>query len=116
VKAQDLRYGEEPASAAHSIDNESSTALHRERPKREELSFNNIVVQMPLDFSKNRRNLAVIKHTNPCGVATSPSLVEAFRKARACDPGVDLWRNCRSNREVDADTAGNSRPLQRRVH
>jgi phosphoribosylaminoimidazolecarboxamide formyltransferase/IMP cyclohydrolase len=47
-----------------------------------------------------------IKHTNPCGVATSKaSLADAFRKCRACDPVSIFGGIVGTNREVDADTA-----------
>ncbi len=47
-----------------------------------------------------------IKHTNPCGVATSTvSLADAFRKARACDPVSIFGGIVGLNREVDAETA-----------
>ena len=47
-----------------------------------------------------------IKHTNPCGVATSAtSLADAFRKARACDPVSIFGGIVGLSREVDAETA-----------
>ncbi|MGH7819014.1 MAG: bifunctional phosphoribosylaminoimidazolecarboxamide formyltransferase/IMP cyclohydrolase, partial [Candidatus Binatia bacterium] len=47
-----------------------------------------------------------IKHTNPCGAATSSrSLAEAFRKCRASDPVSIFGGIVGFNREVDAETA-----------
>jgi phosphoribosylaminoimidazolecarboxamide formyltransferase/IMP cyclohydrolase len=112
TKVQDLRYGENPHQSA---------AFYRERVLTEpcvtgatqlqgkELSFNNIVdanaaYELVREFDET---VAVaIKHTNPCGVATSPaSLADAFRKARACDPVSIFGGIVGFNREVDAETA-----------
>lgn len=112
VKAQDLRYGENPHQAA---------AFYRHRELREpcianakqlqgkELSFNNIVdANAALELLKEFDEIAAvaIKHTNPCGVATSTvSLADAFRKARACDPVSIFGGIVGLNREVDGETA-----------
>jgi phosphoribosylaminoimidazolecarboxamide formyltransferase/IMP cyclohydrolase len=93
IKAQDLRYGENP---------HQNGAFYRQRSLNEpcianarqlqgkEMSFNNIVdANAALELLKEFHEITAvaIKHTNPCGVATSTtSLAEAFRKARACDP------------------------------
>jgi phosphoribosylaminoimidazolecarboxamide formyltransferase/IMP cyclohydrolase len=113
VKVQDLRYGENPHQTA---------AVYRERALAEpcipgarqpfegkELSFNNIVdanaaLELALEFDETAA--VVIKHTNPCGVATSAtSLAEAFRKARACDPVSIFGGIVAFNRAVDEETA-----------
>jgi len=112
VKAQDLRYGENPHQAA---------AFYRQPELREpcianarqlqgkELSFNNIVdANAALELLKEFDEIAAvaIKHTNPCGVATSTvSLADAFRKARACDPVSIFGGIVGLNREVDGETA-----------
>ncbi len=46
-----------------------------------------------------------IKHTNPCGVATAERLVEAFTKARACDPVSIFGGIVAFNRTLDGATA-----------
>ncbi len=112
VKAQDLRYGENP---------HQSGAFYRQRVITEpcianarqiqgkELSFNNIVdANAALELLKEFHEITAvaIKHTNPCGVATSThSLADAFRKARACDPVSIFGGIVGLNREVDAETA-----------
>jgi phosphoribosylaminoimidazolecarboxamide formyltransferase/IMP cyclohydrolase len=112
TKVQDLRYGENPHQSA---------AFYRERLLTEpsvtgarqlqgkELSFNNIVdanaaYELVREFDDT---VAVaIKHTNPCGVATSrSSLADAFRKARACDPVSIFGGIVGFNRELDEETA-----------
>ncbi|MBI3757342.1 MAG: bifunctional phosphoribosylaminoimidazolecarboxamide formyltransferase/IMP cyclohydrolase, partial [Deltaproteobacteria bacterium] len=112
VKAQDLRYGENPHQSGafyrQRIINEPCIANARQLQGKE-LSFNNIVdANATLELLKEFDEITAvaIKHTNPCGVATSThSLAEAFRKARDCDPVSIFGGIVGLNREVDADTA-----------
>jgi phosphoribosylaminoimidazolecarboxamide formyltransferase / IMP cyclohydrolase len=114
VKAQDLRYGENPHQQgafyreAGDLGPEPSVAKARQLQGKE-LSFNNIVdANAALELVKEfRETVAVaIKHTNPCGVATSKrSLADALRKCRACDPVSIFGGIVGTNREVDAETA-----------
>ena len=112
VKAQDLRYGENPHQAAAFY---RQPQLHEpcianaRQLQGKELSFNNIVdANAALELLKEFDPIVAvaIKHTNPCGVATSTvSLADAFRKARACDPVSIFGGIVGLNREVDAETA-----------
>jgi phosphoribosylaminoimidazolecarboxamide formyltransferase/IMP cyclohydrolase len=114
VKAQDLRYGENPHQEAAfyreagDLGPEPSVAKASQLQGKE-LSFNNIVdANAALELVKEfRETVAVaIKHTNPCGVATSGvSLADAFRKCRACDPVSIFGGIVGTNREVDGETA-----------
>jgi phosphoribosylaminoimidazolecarboxamide formyltransferase/IMP cyclohydrolase len=112
VKAQDLRYGENPHQAAAFYRQpelaEPCIATARQLQGKE-LSFNNIVdADAALELLSEFHEIAAvaIKHTNPCGVATSTvSLADAFRKARACDPVSIFGGIVGLNREVDAETA-----------
>lgn len=111
-KAQDLRYGENPHQSGAfyrlPVITESCIANARQLQGKE-LSFNNIVdANAAFELLKEFDEIAAvaIKHTNPCGVATSAtSLAEAFCKARACDPVSIFGGIVGLNREVDADTA-----------
>ena len=112
AKAQDLRYGENPHQSAafyrqHEI-NEPCVANARQLQGKE-LSFNNIVdANAAFELLKEFDEITAvaIKHTNPCGVATSTaSLADAFRKARACDPVSIFGGIVGLNREVDEETA-----------
>ena len=49
--------------------------------------------------------VAIIKHANPCGVAVGGSLVEAYRKALACDPLSAFGGIVACNRPLDAAAA-----------
>ncbi|MCS6925055.1 MAG: bifunctional phosphoribosylaminoimidazolecarboxamide formyltransferase/IMP cyclohydrolase [Candidatus Binatia bacterium] len=112
VKAQDLRYGENPHQAAAFYRQPEVTepciATARQLQGKE-LSFNNIVdADAALALLSEFHEIAavVIKHTNPCGVATSTvSLADAFRKARACDPVSIFGGIVGCNRVVDVETA-----------
>lgn len=112
AKVQDLRYGENPHQTAafyrQPTINESCIANARQIQGKE-LSFNNIVdANATLELLKEFDEIAAvaIKHTNPCGAATSAtSLAEAFRKCRACDPVSIFGGIVGLNREVDEATA-----------
>src|SRR5665811_1381767 len=49
--------------------------------------------------------VAIIKHANPCGVATGGSLKEAYLKAYACDSVSAFGGIVATNRKLDADAA-----------
>src|SRR5690606_8671780 len=73
-----------------------------------ELSFNNLVdVEAALDAVREHDAPAavVVKHTNPCGVATGNTLAEAYRTARDADALSAFGGIVALNREVDAATA-----------
>ncbi|MCK5391339.1 MAG: bifunctional phosphoribosylaminoimidazolecarboxamide formyltransferase/IMP cyclohydrolase, partial [Deltaproteobacteria bacterium] len=55
------------------------------------------------DFSETA--CVVVKHNNPCGVATDESVVKAFLKAKACDPVSSFGGIVAFNREVDEAVA-----------
>lgn len=102
-RVQSLRYGENPHQEA---------ALYRWRgadPTFEQLggkepSYNNIVDleaawAMPQEFS--RPAVAIIKHTNPSGLAEADDLLEAYRLAYECDPVSAFGGIIACNRPVD---------------
>ncbi|MEK7251146.1 MAG: bifunctional phosphoribosylaminoimidazolecarboxamide formyltransferase/IMP cyclohydrolase [Bacteroidota bacterium] len=84
-KEQELRYGENPHQSAvlYGGFNKMFEKLHGK-----ELSFNNIVdiaaaARLVSEFDEP--TVAIIKHTNPCGVGSAPNLAEAYAKAFATD-------------------------------
>ncbi|MFQ6106197.1 MAG: bifunctional phosphoribosylaminoimidazolecarboxamide formyltransferase/IMP cyclohydrolase [Thermoplasmata archaeon] len=91
-KVQELRYGENPNQKAAFYRDPSSKAVSvatSEKLHGKELSFNNIIdADAALDILREfeRPACAVIKHTNPCGVAVSDDPYDAFTRAYACDP------------------------------
>ena len=54
---------------------------------------------------RNVAACAIIKHANPCGVALGATLVEAYRKALACDPVSAFGGILAFNRPLDGETA-----------
>jgi len=80
-----LRYGENPHQHAELYGEFTS---YFEKLHGKELSYNNILdinaaTNLIAEFSKP--TVAILKHTNPCGVGTDPDLREAWEKAFATD-------------------------------
>lgn len=110
-KVQDLRYGENPhqSAAFYRSATEPAASLSAARLLQgKELSFNNLLDlnaawQLIQEF--DRSACAIIKHTNPSGVAVADSLLEAYRKALSCDPVSAFGSIISVNRTVDSETA-----------
>lgn len=103
VKAEDLRYGENPhqrAALYRTIKRESAPAAHEpsiaraEQLHGKELSYNNILdaaaaLSLALALGRadpSRPGAVVVKHTNPCGAAIATSAFDAIDLAIAGDP------------------------------
>ena len=115
VKAQDLRYGENPhQSAAFYIEpkaQEASVSTARQLQGKE-LSYNNIAdTDAALECVKSFTKPAcvIVKHANPCGVAVVPEadggIRQAYDLAYATDPESAFGGIIAFNRELDAATA-----------
>ncbi|HEX8142670.1 MAG TPA: bifunctional phosphoribosylaminoimidazolecarboxamide formyltransferase/IMP cyclohydrolase [Pyrinomonadaceae bacterium] len=108
-KAADLRYGENPHQMAALYDSdEKGGVAQAELLSGKEMSFNNYVDadaawQLVSDFDETA--CAIIKHTNPAGVALGPSLEEAYRRALATDPVSAFGGIVAFNRAVDESAA-----------
>jgi phosphoribosylaminoimidazolecarboxamide formyltransferase/IMP cyclohydrolase len=111
-KLQDMRYGENPhqGAAFYGTRGDSGPSIARAKQfQGKELSFNNILdadaaLSTVLEFSEIAT--VAIKHNNPCGVALSKtSLVDSFRKAKACDPVSIFGGVLAFNRPIDEETA-----------
>jgi len=106
-----MRYGENPHQQA---------ALFREEPapapsvlsgrllQGKELSYNNVAdldsaLSLVMEFTAP--TAAIIKHSNPCGVATAGDLAEALKLARAADPTSAFGGIVALNRAVDSAVA-----------
>ncbi len=110
VKVQDLRYGENPHQrAAFYRDPDAAGGMAEARQLHgKELSFNNLVdlnAAWDLVGEFDEPVVAIIKHTNPCGVATASKLLDAYRRARATDPVSAYGGIIGANRPLDAATA-----------
>src|SRR5476651_848245 len=84
-KAQTLRYGENPHQQAALY---GTFHDHFQQLQGKELSYNNILDITSATYligEFERPTVAILKHTNPCGVASADSLGEAWEKAYATD-------------------------------
>ncbi|MFK3981117.1 bifunctional phosphoribosylaminoimidazolecarboxamide formyltransferase/IMP cyclohydrolase [Micromonospora sp. NPDC050397] len=88
-----LRYGENPHQrAAIYLDPAAAPGLAQaEQLHGKEMSYNNYVDadaawRAANDFGPDLATVAIIKHANPCGIATGVDVADAHRKAHACDP------------------------------
>jgi phosphoribosylaminoimidazolecarboxamide formyltransferase/IMP cyclohydrolase len=112
-RAYGLRYGENPhQSGAFYVErNADLGSLARAESLGaggKELSFNNLVdAEAALDAVREFDEPAavVVKHTNPCGVATRTSLPIAYRAAREADALSAFGGIVAANRPVDGETA-----------
>ncbi|MGO7960052.1 bifunctional phosphoribosylaminoimidazolecarboxamide formyltransferase/IMP cyclohydrolase [Rhizobium leguminosarum] len=110
---EEMRYGENPhQKAAFYVTGEkrpgvSTAALLQGK----QLSYNNIndtdaAYELVAEFLPEKAPAcAIIKHANPCGVATGSSLVAAYRRALACDSVSAFGGIIALNRTLDAETA-----------
>jgi len=109
IKAQDLRYGENPRQAAAFYREPEITEPSISSAKQlhgKALSYNNILdtndaLELIKDF--DLPTVAAIKHTNPCGVASRDDLYEAFKLAMDADPLSAYGGILALNREVTYD-------------
>jgi len=120
-KIEDLRYGENPHQKAAFYREvgvgEGAMGAQVTKAKQlhgKELSFNNIV---DMDAAWSTANyfadttVAIIKHTNPCGVAKGAAVCEAYKKAFACDPVSAFGGIVACNRRIDEETAKEMKSL-----
>jgi len=106
-----MRYGENPhqQAAFYAIAGSDQPGVAGAKQFHgKELSFNNIVdmaaaYELVCEFAEPA--CAIIKHTNPCGVARDGSLVRAFVMARDTDPVSAFGGVIAINRELDAPVA-----------
>ena len=113
VLKEEMRYGENPhQSAGFYITGENRPGVATATLLQgKQLSYNNIndtdaAYELVSEFRpENGAACAIIKHANPCGVATGPSLVEAYKRALACDSTSAFGGIIALNQELDAETA-----------
>jgi phosphoribosylaminoimidazolecarboxamide formyltransferase/IMP cyclohydrolase len=111
--AQTLRYGENPhQAAAFYRDGSARPGVATARQwQGKELSYNNIndtdaAFELVAEFAPGEAPAcAIIKHANPCGVATGATLAEAYRRAYDCDRTSAFGGIVALNRTLDAETA-----------
>jgi phosphoribosylaminoimidazolecarboxamide formyltransferase/IMP cyclohydrolase len=108
---QPLRYGENPhqSAAFYRAPEQRFGVATARQIQGKELSYNNIndtdaAYECVAEFSAGPA-CVIVKHANPCGVAEGASLVEAYRKAHACDPTSAFGGIVALNGTLDAKAA-----------
>ncbi len=105
---RDLRYGENPHQKASWLPLPEEFDRTWKVHQGKELSYTNLLdldaaLRISIEFPEPAA--VVIKHTNPCGVATGSSIEEACVRAREADPLSAFGGIVGVNRPIDADTA-----------
>jgi phosphoribosylaminoimidazolecarboxamide formyltransferase/IMP cyclohydrolase len=111
--AEALRYGENPhQQAAFYRTGEPRFGVASARQAQgKQLSYNNIndtdaAYECVAEFDPKRTAAcAIIKHANPCGVAEGATLLDAYKKALACDSVSAFGGIVAVNRTLDAEAA-----------
>jgi phosphoribosylaminoimidazolecarboxamide formyltransferase/IMP cyclohydrolase len=107
-KVRDLRYGENPHQTAawYAIGARGfgGAVVHQGK----ELSFTNLLdldaaARIAMEFAEPAA--VVVKHTNPCGVATGATAADAYIRAREADPLSAFGGIVGLNRPIDLETA-----------
>jgi phosphoribosylaminoimidazolecarboxamide formyltransferase/IMP cyclohydrolase len=108
-----LRYGENPhqSAAFYRSPGERYGVATARQLQGKQLSYNNIndtdaAYECVAEFDPKRTAACVIvKHANPCGVAEADTLLDAYRKALACDTTSAFGGIVALNRKLDAEAA-----------
>ncbi|PXA94201.1 bifunctional phosphoribosylaminoimidazolecarboxamide formyltransferase/inosine monophosphate cyclohydrolase [Nostoc sp. 3335mG] len=108
-----LRYGENPHQSA-SLYIPRGPAAHgiaqAEQVQGKALSYNNYndadaALELVSEFRDGPPTVVIVKHANPCGVATGETLIEAYQAALACDSVSAFGGIIAVNRPLDGETA-----------
>jgi phosphoribosylaminoimidazolecarboxamide formyltransferase / IMP cyclohydrolase len=108
-----LRYGENPHQEAAlylPVGPGTRGIADAEQVQGKELSYNNLndanaALELVSEFRGGEPTVVIVKHANPCGVATRGSLIDAWNEALACDSVSAFGGIVATNRPLDAQTA-----------
>ncbi|MEO6014292.1 MAG: bifunctional phosphoribosylaminoimidazolecarboxamide formyltransferase/IMP cyclohydrolase [Devosia sp.] len=110
--AEVMRYGENPHQWAAFYKNgeQRPGVATATQLQGKSLSYNNLndtdaAFELISEFDPKVPAVAIIKHANPCGVATGTSLIDAYLKAQRCDPTSAFGGIIALNQEIDEATA-----------
>ncbi|MEO0744601.1 MAG: bifunctional phosphoribosylaminoimidazolecarboxamide formyltransferase/IMP cyclohydrolase, partial [Pseudomonadota bacterium] len=110
--AQELRYGENPHQAAAFYTDGSARpgVATATQHQGKALSYNNIndtdaAFELISEFAGHGPACAIIKHANPCGVATGATLRDAYARAFDCDRTSAFGGIIALNQPLDEETA-----------
>ncbi len=108
-----LRYGENPHQTAAlyvPVGPAARGVAQAQQVQGKELSYNNLndanaALELAAEFREAPPTVVIVKHANPCGVATRDSLLDAWKEALACDSVSAFGGIVATNRPLDAATA-----------
>jgi phosphoribosylaminoimidazolecarboxamide formyltransferase/IMP cyclohydrolase len=108
-----LRYGENPHQQAAlyvPVGPHARGIAQAEQVQGKELSYNNLndanaALELVSEFRAADPTVVIVKHANPCGVATRGNLLDAWKEALACDSVSAFGGIVATNRALDAATA-----------
>ena len=108
-----LRYGENPHQSAAvylPVGPSARGVAHATQVQGKELSYNNLndanaALELAAEFRAGDPTIVIVKHANPCGVATRSRLVDAWTEALACDSVSAFGGIVATNQPLDAATA-----------
>ncbi len=113
VRGRMLRYGENPHQSAAlylpAFDGARGIA-QAQAVQGKELSYNNLndadaALELVGEFRDGPPTVVIVKHANPCGVASADTLIDAYRAAFACDSVSAFGGIVAVNRPLDGPTA-----------
>jgi phosphoribosylaminoimidazolecarboxamide formyltransferase/IMP cyclohydrolase len=112
-KAHNLRYGEnphQPAALYLPVLRAPSGIARAAQVQGKALGYNNYndadaALELAAEFRDGPPTAVIVKHANPCGVASAGTLVDAYRAALACDPVSAFGGIVAVNRPLDGATA-----------
>jgi phosphoribosylaminoimidazolecarboxamide formyltransferase/IMP cyclohydrolase len=113
-KVQSLRYGENPHQAAawYQLGDSQTGWTGATQLQGKELSYNNLVdleaarlIAAEFMAPQDRPTAVVVKHNNPCGVASGNTLSEAYQRAFDADPISAFGGIIALNQTIEAETA-----------
>jgi phosphoribosylaminoimidazolecarboxamide formyltransferase/IMP cyclohydrolase len=109
---QTLRYGENPHQSAtwYQTGRQATGWASAEKLQGKELSYNNLVDleaarRLITEFDATEPAAAILKHTNPCGVALGDTLAQAYEKAWQADSVSAFGGIVALNQTIDGETA-----------
>jgi phosphoribosylaminoimidazolecarboxamide formyltransferase/IMP cyclohydrolase len=109
-RSQTLRYGENPHqdAALYVAKFGNSGIAQAEQLHGKEMSYNNFVdadAAYRAAYDHKSPTVAIIKHANPCGVASDKDISQAYRKANATDPVSAFGGVIATNKDVNKEMA-----------
>ena len=112
-RIEELRYGENPHQRAAlyvPVGPHGSGIAQAEQVQGKELSYNNYndadaALELVSEFRDGPPTVVIVKHANPCGVASGDTLIDAYRAALECDSISAFGGIVAVNRPLDGATA-----------